>query len=67
MMKCGLQQARYRLVRANDDGVWFSTSKVWACKSIKAGLVRYLERVDFAWLSKVLILLKFVHMIREMC
>ena len=49
MMECGLQQARYRLVRENDDGV-----------------LEILERVDFAWFSKVLNFLKVVHMIREM-
>ena len=54
------------LVMANDGGVWACTSKAWVCKSINAGWLRYCERVDFSWFSKVLSLLKVVHMIRGM-
>ena len=52
MGKHGLVQARHGLVRA-----------------IKDGWLRYFEWykiVDFVWFSKVLSLLKVVHMIRDM-
>ena len=54
------------LVRANDDEVWAFNKQ---CKSMKEKMMVECWRrlgVDFAWLSKVLNLLKVVHMIREM-